>query len=153
DIGQLDFDDRRPERREAEPRGSRRRGSAGLGARAPPEVAIHEGHEVSGANELDPAELYEKRRQGKRSGPKGKRPNDAVAERFTLLSLWKAEDQDRENHRVVGAEQPFEGHQQHHRQEISTGQRTISRPIIPPALAPNHRPWRLRTDKTLSLLG
>ena len=68
--------------------------------------------QITGAGELHPAELNEIDGQQRRHGTERKGAADPVSQRFALLRLGKAEHENREHHRVVGAQQSFEGDQE-----------------------------------------
>ena len=64
--------------------------------------------EVPRTDELYPVELDEMDGQYRRERPEHERSHDAVTQRLALLVLGQPQNQDREHHRVVRAQQAFE---------------------------------------------
>jgi hypothetical protein len=118
DIGQFDLDDRRPERRQPHPRLCFGRFSPFVAALARPEVAVDEEQQVAGADHLHPRQADEVNRQQRCKCPEGKRAQDAVTERLTLLCFGEAENEHRQHHGVVGAQQTFERDEKRDSDEI-----------------------------------
>ena len=80
--------------------------------------------EVRPAEQLHERQLDHVDRQHRRHRPEDEGADDAVAERRLLLIAWEAEDEDRQDHRVVGAQQAFEHHEQDDGQQIRRSKRT-----------------------------
>src|SRR5205823_2175499 len=97
-----------PERRHAEPRLRRSSGAALLRGIAAPEMAVDEIQKIRGADQLHRSQTNEKCRENRRDGPKRKGSEDPVTKRLALLWFREPEDQDGEDHGIVGAQQPFE---------------------------------------------
>ena len=75
--------------------------------------------QVAGADQLHPADRDQVDREQRREDAEDEGADDAVAQRLALLAARQAEHQDRQHQRVVGAEQPFEEHEQGDGDEIS----------------------------------
>jgi len=118
EIGELDTDDGPPERRESHPRPGRRRAAPRFRITAPEEVLIRQPHQIERTQQLHQRQLDHVRREEDRDPSKQERSDDPVAERLLLLMARKSEHQDREDHRVVGAQKPFEKNEEADRDEV-----------------------------------
>ncbi len=74
--------------------------------------------EIKGADELDPGDLEQVHGEQRREDAERERAGNAVAERLALLLARQPEHEDRQDERVVGAEEPLEHDEQADRQEI-----------------------------------
>ena len=74
-------------------------------------MAIHQIQQIAAAEQLHESQLNQVLGEQRRDRPERKRAGHAVAEGFSLASLGQAEHEDRKDHRVVSAEEPFEGYQ------------------------------------------
>src|SRR5579862_8252628 len=81
-------------------------------------MLVRQVQEVRAAEELYPAQLDEIHREQRRDGAKRKSAHDAVAQRLALLLFRKTEREDGQHHRVVGAQQAFEQHEQRDGDEV-----------------------------------
>ena len=90
----------------------RRRPAVFAALTAPKKCVYDQVQQVAGADQLHPAELDQVDGEQRRDGAERERADDAVAQRLLLLRFGKAEHQDRQHHRVVGAQQAFERDQQ-----------------------------------------
>jgi hypothetical protein len=81
-------------------------------------MTIDEVQQVPGPDELYPAKSDEIRREQRRDRSEGERAADAVSKRLPLLPFGKAENQNSQHHRVVGAQQSFERDEQCDSEEI-----------------------------------
>ncbi len=119
DVGELDLDDRRPERGQAEHR-FRRFGRAPVVPLFPAEeMRVREVQQVRRACELDPAEFDQLDGQQRRNGSKEERAQDAVTKRLFLLVLRKPQNQYREDQGVVCAEKAFEENKKNDCESVS----------------------------------
>jgi hypothetical protein len=112
DVHQLDLDDGAPQRRQAEPRARDHRLVPLFLAAAAEEVLVAQIEQVKAAEHLDPVDTDQPRGQQGGGGAEGEGPDQAVAQRLFLIAARQPEDHHGQHQGVVGAEQPFEQHQQ-----------------------------------------
>ena len=104
--------------------GRRRRAAARSGpVLTAEEVLVDEIQQIARADQLHPAQPDQVDRQQRRDRAEREGADDAVAQRLLLLRLGQAEHQHGQDHRVVGAQQPFERHEQRDGDEV--GRRDI----------------------------
>jgi hypothetical protein len=84
-----------------------------------PEVRVGEIQKVEAAEQADPTHLNERRCQQRGDDAKREAADQAVPQRSAVLRLWQPQHHDRHHQRVVGAEQPFQRHEQRDGNEIS----------------------------------
>ena len=75
-------------------------------------MTVGEMQKVDGPHQLHPSKLDEVDREERCNGSKRERADNTVSKRLALLDFRKSEDQNRQHHRVVGAQQSFEGDQE-----------------------------------------
>ena len=84
------------------------------------EMVVRQPHQVNGADEHHEIDSDEIGRQQDGEDAEDERADDAVVERLFLLAFRKPEDEDGEDHGVVGAQQSFERDEQRDGYEISS---------------------------------
>src|SRR3954447_7967262 len=90
-----------------------------FGIAALEEVPVREMQQVQPAEQLHPFDPDQIGREQRREDAECERADEAVPQRLLLIAPGKAEDHHGQDERVVGAEQPFEQHQQPDGHEIS----------------------------------
>ena len=119
DVGQLDFDDCRPEGGQSQPRLRRFRFAAVGAALAAGEMPVDEVQKIPRPEQLHPGKADQKGREQRGDRAEAEGAENAVSQRISLFALRQAEHEHREHHRVVGAQQPLQRHQERDGQKIS----------------------------------
>ena len=118
DVDELDLHHGSPQRRQPHPGLCGLRLAALVSAAAREEVVVGEVHEIEPAQQLDPADLDQVRRQKRRHDAERERPDQPIFECLFLIGASQAQDHHRQHQGVVGAQQSFEDDEETNGDEI-----------------------------------
>ena len=109
-----------PQSGESPSHGVRRLGRSAPLVRIPAgkEVVLRQVHQIEPTEELDPADLDQIRRERGRDDAEGEGADQPIAQRFVLIWPRQPEDHDRQDERVVGAQQALDHNEKRNGNEI-----------------------------------